>query len=35
VTRADLSLAMPDCDGEGGFVALNNPVPETKLAATE
>jgi len=35
VTRADLSLAMPDCDGAGGFVALNNPVPETKLAATE
>lgn len=35
VTRADLSLAMPDCDGIGGFVALNNPVPDTKLAATE
>lgn len=35
VTRADLSLAMPDCDGMGGFVALNYPVPETKLAATE
>lgn len=35
VTRADLSLAMPDCDGIGGFVALNNPVPDMKLAATE
>ena len=35
VTRADLSLAMPDCDGTGGFVALNNPIPDTKLAATE
>lgn len=35
VTRADLSLAMPECDGTGGFVALNNPVPDTKLAATE
>ena len=35
VTRADLSLAMPDCDGIGGFVALNNPVPDTKLAAKE
>ncbi len=35
VTRADLSLAMPDCDGMGGFVALNNPVPDMKLAATD
>jgi hypothetical protein len=33
VTRADLSLAMPDCDGAGGFVALNNPLPDMKLAA--
>lgn len=35
ITRADLTLAMPDCDGEGGFVALNNPLPDMKLAATE
>ncbi len=35
VTRADLSFAMPECDGIGGFVALNNPVPDTKLAAIE
>lgn len=33
VTRADLTLAMPDCDGAGGFVALNNPLPDMKLAA--
>lgn len=33
VTRADLSLAMPECDGSGGFVALNNPLPDMKLAA--
>lgn len=35
VTRADLSIAMPDCDGMGGFVALNNPIPDMKLAATD
>lgn len=35
ITRADLTLAMPDCDGIGGFVALNNPLPDMKLAATE
>ena len=35
VTRADLSLAMPECDGIDGFVALNNPVPDMKLAATD
>jgi hypothetical protein len=35
VTRADLSLSMPECDGIGGFVTLNNPVPDMKLAATE
>ncbi|NBE07422.1 hypothetical protein [Paragemmobacter ruber] len=33
VTRADLTLAMPECDGAGGFVALNNPLPDMKLAA--
>lgn len=33
VIRADLALAMPDCDGTGGFVALNNPLPDMKLAA--
>ena len=35
ITRADLTLAMPDCDGEGGFVALNNPLSDMKLATTE
>lgn len=35
VTRADLSLSMPECDGEGGFVALNNPLVETKLAQAD
>jgi hypothetical protein len=35
ITRADLSLAMPDCDGTGGFVALNNPLPDMKLAAAK
>lgn len=35
VTRADLSLAMPECDGKGGFVALNNPLVETKLAQAD
>lgn len=35
MTRADLSLAMPECDGMGGFVALNNPVPDMKLVAAD
>lgn len=35
VTREDLSLAMPECDGMGGFVALNNPLAETKLAQAD
>jgi hypothetical protein len=35
IRRVDLSMAMPDCDGEDGFVALNNPLPDMKLAATE
>lgn len=33
LTLADLSVALPDCDAEGGFVVLNNPVPDMKLAA--
>lgn len=33
VTLSDLSVALPDCDEEGGFVVLNNPVPDMKLAA--
>ena len=33
VRIADLSLALPDCDAEGGFVVLNNPVADMKLAA--
>lgn len=32
---ADLSVALPDCDAEGGFVVLNNPVADMKLASTE
>lgn len=35
LTVADLSIALPDCDAEGGFVVLNNPVPDMKLAAEE
>ncbi|WP_434616642.1 hypothetical protein [Tabrizicola sp. M-4] len=35
ITRSDLTLAMPECDGVDGFVALNNPLPDMKLAATE
>ena len=35
ITRNDLTFAMPECDGEDGFVALNNPLPDMKLAATE
>ncbi len=36
VARAtDLALAMPECDTAGGFVVLNNPLPETTLAAAE
>lgn len=35
VSRADLAMSMPECDGMGGYVALNNPVPDLKLAATE
>lgn len=33
VTLSDLSVALPECDAEGGFVVLNNPVPDMKLAA--
>lgn len=35
VRIADLSLALPDCDAEGGFVVLNNPVTDMKLAAAQ
>ena len=34
-TVQELSLALPDCDAGGGFVVLNNPVGNMKLAATE
>lgn len=34
-TTAELTLALPDCDEAGGFVVLNNPVGNMKLAATE
>lgn len=32
---ADLTMALPECDAEGGFVVLNNPVADMKLAAAE
>ncbi len=35
VRAADLTLAMPDCDATGGFVVLNNPLPDMTLAAAE
>lgn len=35
VRTADLVLSMPDCDGAGGFVVLNNPLPDMTLAAAE
>jgi hypothetical protein len=35
LTLADLSVALPDCDAEGGFVVLNNPLPDMKLAVQE
>ena len=35
VRVADLSLALPDCDSLGGFVVLNNPVANMKLASAE
>lgn len=35
VTVAELTMAVPDCDDLGGFVVLNNPVPDTKLALAE
>lgn len=31
----ELSLGMPECDAAGGFVVLNNPLPDTTLAAAE
>lgn len=35
VRTSDLAVALPDCDGEGGYVVLNNPVADMKLAAAE
>ncbi len=35
VRVTDLTLAMPECDGAGGFVVLNNPLPDMTLAAAE
>lgn len=36
VVRVDeLTLAMPACDATGGFVVLNNPLPDMTLAAAE
>lgn len=32
---ADLSVALPECDAQGGFVVLNNPIADMKLAAAE
>lgn len=31
----ELTMAMPECDAAGGFVVLNNPLPDTTLAAAE
>lgn len=31
----DLTLAMPECDAQGGFVVLNNPLADMTLAAAE
>lgn len=33
LTVAELTMALPDCDAEGGFVVLNNPVADMKLVA--
>lgn len=35
VRASDLTLAMPECDALGGFVVLNNPLPDMTLAAAE
>lgn len=35
VRADDLTLAMPACDALGGFVVLNNPLPDMTLAAAE
>lgn len=35
VRVTDLTLAMPECDATGGFVVLNNPLPDMTLAAAE
>lgn len=33
VTKTDLSMATPTCDGIGDVLVLNNPLPDLKLAA--
>lgn len=33
VTVTEVTLAMPGCDAKGDFLVLNNPVPDTTLAA--
>ena len=35
VTVAELTMAVPGCDGLGGFVVLNNPLSDMKLALAE
>lgn len=35
VRKNTLTLAMPECDGAGGFVVLNNPLPDMTLATAE
>lgn len=35
VRVSDLTLATPECDALGGFVVLNNPLPDMTLAAAE
>lgn len=32
---ADLTMALPECDSAGGFVVLNNPIADMKLAAID
>jgi hypothetical protein len=35
VTVAELTMAVPGCDDLGGFVVLNNPLSDMKLALAE
>lgn len=35
VTKADLTVAMPDCDAIGDYLVLNNLVPEMNIASSQ